>query len=247
MSRIDKITTSTKIGKQRNLFKLLRLIVLTVGFYGIIWFGVTLNELRKYRGKGIPGWVLLIPIIISFILPFLFFRNTSSNQYFDLLIPLVWFITLFIIAIHFFLIPYYIDMEIVKLGLPKKKLVYNGFIPLFADSTLFITSTFNIILIHQFILLMILISLNLWWVYIVQINLNELWKTEKKTPSFAIPIYRDPSPQPISNDDFIDNKSQGTFNSKFRGRTWINPVDNNLSYEMDNETEEENLDDSEDK
>ncbi|MCD4657627.1 MAG: hypothetical protein K8S87_08800, partial [Planctomycetes bacterium] len=51
-----------KIGKHRNPIILILAIIFSLGIYGIIWFVVTLNELRKYRGKGMPGWVILLPI-----------------------------------------------------------------------------------------------------------------------------------------------------------------------------------------
>ncbi len=191
-----------KIGKHRLPALVILIIMLTFGLYGFVWFGIVLQELRQYRGKGMPGWILLLPFVI---LPFGFF-GLYIPILLRLLILLILVFDFFVIVVQVVLIPYNIDKEKVKLGLQKKKLVYIGYILLLANIIFYFTTSPYPEIVNQVILFFGFVLLHLLWVYIVQKNLNELWKAAAKTPSFAIPVYGDPTSHPLSqqkvNDDY---------------------------------------------
>ena len=132
-----------KIGKQRNLLILILIIFFSSCIYGFIWLCNTLQELRKYRGKGMPGWVVILPFLILLILPFLLYGlyEIYIPEPLFMLIPLIWYFILIVILVQGFHIPYNIDKEKGNLGLPKKKLVFYGFIPLLAHIIFYFTTS----------------------------------------------------------------------------------------------------------
>jgi hypothetical protein len=63
---------SRPLGSYRGVGKVILLTIVTIGIYGIVWMWKTFNELKRYRGQGVSGFVgflLMLVIVGIFLLP----------------------------------------------------------------------------------------------------------------------------------------------------------------------------------
>ncbi len=63
---------SPEIGKPRKVLIIILLSIVTFGIYGLVWIYKTFEEMKRYSGKGVGGWVgLIIYLVIGVVTPYL--------------------------------------------------------------------------------------------------------------------------------------------------------------------------------
>ena len=178
-----------KLGKRRNPGLVIALIFISLGIYGIVWYAASMEELRKYRGKGLTGLVPAVLIFLNFV--YLIFVNSTN-----LLYPIFFLASAVFFLVYAFLLPYQIEKEINRINAIKKYWIIIGLLPIIAA---FLTSVMPYLLeefarntiarnIAETTFFMIAIIFDLVWLVYVQSKLNYLWKIAVTTDSLAIPV-----------------------------------------------------------
>ena len=180
----------SKIGRHRNPATMMIFTLITFSFFTIIWICIALVELRKYRQKGINGYVVF-SIVLMAAGAIYYFANTT--------IPIVAGI-IFIIMLLFFFLPlfFYVSNitgnELNKLNNTKKDWAIFGLIPTLAVILIFIipeislepTTTWLEANDEGIVMVLAIILMSV-WVFKVQKLMNMLWKLGNKSQTMAEP------------------------------------------------------------
>jgi hypothetical protein len=60
------------IGKPRHVLAIIFFSIITFGIYNLVWTWKTYEEMKRYSGRGVGGWVgLLIQLVIGIVTPYL--------------------------------------------------------------------------------------------------------------------------------------------------------------------------------
>ena len=60
------------IGKPRSVLVIILLSIVTLGIYGLVWLYKTFEEMKRYSGKGVGGWIaVLLDLVIGVVIPYL--------------------------------------------------------------------------------------------------------------------------------------------------------------------------------
>jgi hypothetical protein len=73
MSEVAVAAASTPpVGKPRRVLLIVLFSLITFGIYGLVWIYKTFEEMKRYSGKGVGGWIaVLLDLVIGFVLPYL--------------------------------------------------------------------------------------------------------------------------------------------------------------------------------
>ena len=177
----------SEIGKKRRPDVVCILTLLTAGLFLIIWIGMALEDLRKYRDKGINGY-LIIALLFVFYGVLIF-----EQKLYYFLVFIVFIVGLLLVVVPvFFYISKIIDKEFNKLNDKEEDWANAAYMPVFGLFLIFPAFADNELWLLSFTV--ILMSA---WVFLMQKVLNRIWQLAQKSHTLALPVMAS-----MDNDDF---------------------------------------------